>query len=197
MIQAILLAAGRSTRMGEKNKLRLPFRGRPIVYHAAKAYLDAGLPLLVVLGHDADAVKLMLPESKRIKTVVSPRYAQGLSFSLSMGLRSLPVEARWVIVGLGDMPLVQSTTIARLAAATRTSRHYAVVPTFMEEWGNPIALAPQMVQECLNLEGDRGAGQILRQYPNLVELMNTSDEGIVRDVDTPELYNHMRRLDRY
>ena len=197
MNYALLLAAGRSTRMGEQNKLRMPYRGKPIVYHAAKAYLDAGLSVLVVLGHEAEAVKMMLPDSKRISTILSPRYALGLSFSLSMGLRNLPSEARWVIVGLGDMPMVQSTTIARLAAATRSSGAYAIVPTFMSEWGNPVALAPYMVQECLNLQGDRGAGQILRQYPNLVEEMDTADEGVVRDVDTPELYNHLRRLDRY
>ena len=183
--------------MGEQNKLRLPWRGRPIVYHAAKAYLDAGQSLTVVLGHESDAIKLMLPESKRIKTIYSPRHAEGLSYSLSMGLRSLPAEARWVIVGLGDMPMIKSTTIARIAAASRLSRAYAVVPTFMGQWGNPVALSPHMVQECLNLRGDKGAGEILRQFPNFVEPLETSDEGTVRDVDTPELYNSMRRLDRY
>ncbi len=194
---AILLAAGQSSRMGAQNKLRLPLRGRPVVYHAAKAFLDAGLELLVVLGHEAETIRFMLPESKRIKTVFSPRYQSGLAYSLSIGLRRLPPETRWTIVGLGDMPLVKPTTIARLAAKTKTASNYAIVPTFRGEWGNPVALSHHMIRECLTLDGDTGAGQILRQQPQFVEELPVADEGIVRDVDTPELYAAVRRLDRY
>lgn len=194
---AILLAAGQSSRMGAQNKLRLPLRGRPVVYHAAKAFLDAGLELLVVLGHEAETIRFMLPESKRIKTVFSPRYQSGLAYSLSIGLRRLPPETRWAIIGLGDMPQVKPTTIARLAAKTKTAQNYAVVPTFRGEWGNPVALSHHMIRECLALDGDTGAGQILRENPQFVEEMPVADEGVVRDVDTPELYAAMRRLDRY
>jgi molybdenum cofactor cytidylyltransferase len=196
-LHAILLAAGQSSRMGTQNKLRLPLRGRPVVYHAAKAFLDAGLEVLVVLGHEAETIRFMLPESKRIKTVFSPRYQSGLAYSLSIGLRRLPPETRWALVGLGDMPMVKPTTIARLAAKTKTAQNYAIVPTFRGEWGNPVALSHHMIRECLTLEGDTGAGQILRRNPQFVEEMPVADEGVVRDVDTPELYAAMRRLDRY
>ena len=59
-VAGVLLAAGRSSRMGS-NKLLLGVGGEPLVRRAARVALEAGLdPVVVVTGHQAALVEAAL-----------------------------------------------------------------------------------------------------------------------------------------
>ena len=61
MVGAIVLAAGRSTRMGATNKLLADLDGKPVVAHVVDAIAAAGLPPpVVVVGHMAAEVGAVL-----------------------------------------------------------------------------------------------------------------------------------------
>src|SRR5437763_1061767 len=103
-VAAILLAAGRSTRMGGPNKLTAELGGRALVRIAAEqALASRASPVVVVTGPDrarGEAALAGLP----VRLVHNPDYAQGLSTSLKAGLAALPPQADGAIVCLGDMP---------------------------------------------------------------------------------------------
>ena len=103
-VAALVLAAGQSRRMGQANKLLAPVDGRPMVAHAVDAMLASRAdPVIVVTGHQADAVRAALA-GRPVIWAHNPDYASGLSSSLAAGLAALPEDAEGVVIGLGDMP---------------------------------------------------------------------------------------------
>src|SRR5262249_11457735 len=108
-IAVIILAAGRSTRMGAGNKLLADVNGRPMIRHAVEAALASqGKPVLVVIGHQAGAVREALA-GLPIGFVDNPCYAAGLSGSLRRGIDALPAGCEGALIVLGGMPPIART----------------------------------------------------------------------------------------
>src|SRR5262245_36397489 len=128
MITAVVLAAGTASRMG-RQKLLLPVgEGQPLIRLSVERILAAGLEdVVVVLGRDADAVAAALA-GLPVRTVVNPRYAEGQSTSLRVGLDALRPETEAAVIALGDQPLPAPALIGRLVTAHRQTRQPIVVP---------------------------------------------------------------------
>ncbi len=182
-VGAIVLAAGRSTRMGVANKLLAEIDGVPVVARTLDALAAAGLPPpLVVTGHMADAVRAALG-GRAAMVVVAPDYAAGLSRSLAAGVTAAPAAWQAALVVLGDMPAVAPATYAALAAAADTADAVAV-PVFDGRRGNPVAWGRAYWPRLLALTGDRGARALLDAVE--VAEIAVDDPGIFADIDTPE-----------
>jgi molybdenum cofactor cytidylyltransferase len=181
-VGAILLAAGRSTRMGSF-KLLEDLSGKPLVAHAAQALLDAGLPVLVVLGHEADAVRAALT-GMRVQFANAPDHALGMSHSLRAGLAASPADWRGVLVALGDMPRVGAATISAIAAAA-TSERSIVVPVWNGQRGNPVLFGRAWASRLADSSGDRGGKALLDEFVDLVTEITAADDGVLFDIDDP------------
>jgi molybdenum cofactor cytidylyltransferase len=189
----MLLAAGRSTRMGGPNKLLQDWRGRPLVRHAAEAALATGAPVLVVTGHQADAVAAALA-GLAVTLVHNPDAARGLSSSLQAGFAALPAGAARIAVMLGDMPLVGAEIIRRLDAALAAAPdRVAAVPVLAGEWGNPVVLARSLEPRILALSGDAGARKVLEALREQVVTCPMEDDSVATDIDTPEALGRLRQ----
>ncbi|MCU4180520.1 molybdopterin-binding/glycosyltransferase family 2 protein [Bosea sp. BH3] len=186
-VAGIVLAAGQSTRMGARNKLTQPLRGKPILRHAVEAQLEAGLfPVIVVTGHERAAVEAALAELP-VRIVHNPDYASGLAGSLKVGVASLPPDAPGAVVSLGDMPNVTPKVIGGLVEALkRQPEMLAVVPTLFGQRGNPVLLAREIFPAVSLLTGDRGARRLLDEAGERVVEVSFEDPSIAIDVDTPE-----------
>jgi molybdenum cofactor cytidylyltransferase len=186
-VAGMVLAAGRSTRMGEANKLLQAVRGKPLVRHAVEAQLasKAG-PVLVVTGHQQKEVAAALA-GLDIHIVHNPDFANGLASSVKAGLAALPASAPGVVVSLGDMPNVTAQVIDRLAEvfADRPDA-LAVVPTLLGQRGNPVLLARALFPAVARLTGDQGARRLLDEAGEAVAEVPLDDPAIALDVDTPE-----------
>jgi molybdenum cofactor cytidylyltransferase len=183
-IAALILAAGRSTRMGPSNKLLADVRGRPLLRHVAEAALASrARPVLVVVGHQAAAVKGALAALDVI-FVDNPAYAAGLSTSLRAGVRALPPASAGVLVLLGDMPQITSAHIDALIAAFGPAA--IVVPTHGGKRGNPVLWPAARFGELLGMEGDAGAKPLLAAHAGSIIKVELGSDAIFADVDTPE-----------
>ncbi len=186
-IAAIVLAAGRSTRMGEANKLLMDLHGTPMIARTVAATASVASPVIVVTGHDADAVTRALRDA-RVTIVHNPRYADGMATSLKAGLMALPSNADGVLVCLGDMPAVTSAAIGQLVAAFNPVEGRAIiVPTYQGKRGNPVLFARAFVDEMRAAEGDAGARALLSQHADAVYEVET-DAGVLADADTPAAF---------
>ena len=186
-IATIVLAAGRSRRMGTVNKLLIGVDGKPMVRHAVDATLAAGLaPVVVVTGHERDKVAAAL-SGLSVTLVHNPDYAEGLSTSLRTGLGALPPETEGALICLADMPRVSAAEIKRLADAfdPRESRAI-IVPTRRGKRGNPVLWARQFFAEMRTVAGDVGARHLIGAYPELVAEIEMEGDGVVIDIDTPQ-----------
>lgn len=186
-IAALVLAAGRSTRMGARNKLLLPIDGKPMVAHVVDAALASRAgPILVVTGHEAQAVEEALA-GRELCFVHSARYAEGLSRSLIAGLDALPDDVDGVLICLGDMPRVTSETIDRLIAGfTPDEGHAIVLPDIGGRRGNPVLWDRRFLAEMGALTGDEGARSLIARYPDQVHAVAMPDDAALLDIDTPE-----------
>jgi molybdenum cofactor cytidylyltransferase len=186
-IAAMVLAAGRSTRMGAANKLLADVGGKPMVRHATEAALASqARPVIVVTGHQADEVRAALA-GLGVAFVANPDFATGLSTSLKAGIRALPKETAGALVVLGDMPLVLSSHIDRIIETFERSSHAAiVVPVHQGRRGNPVLWPADLLPELLRLDGDTGARRLLGTYADRVVEVDLATHAIEIDVDTPE-----------
>jgi molybdenum cofactor cytidylyltransferase len=191
-IAALLLAAGKSSRMGS-NKMLEEIDGRPMVARTAQRLLASrARPIIAVLGNQADAVDAALGKLP-IERVRNPDFADGLSTSLKRGLANLPAEIDGVVVCLGDMPLIAGRDLDRLIAAFNPLEGRAIiVPTRRGKRGNPILWSRQFVPEMMALAGDQGARKLIEDHADLVAEVEMDNDAVLIDIDTPQALAELR-----
>jgi molybdenum cofactor cytidylyltransferase len=192
-ITALLLAAGRSSRMGGANKLLEPIDGVPMIARTAQRLLSSrARPIVAVLGNQADAVDAALGRLP-VKRVRNPAFADGLSTSLKRGLAALPDDIDGVVVCLGDMPLITGRDIDRLIAAFNPLEGRAIiVPIRRGKRGNPVLWARRFLPEMAELAGDVGARHLIGEHPELVCEVEMDSDGVLVDIDTPDALAALR-----
>jgi len=185
-IAGILLAAGRSARMGADNKLTLDFRGRPMVRWAAEAAsASLGSELVVVTGHQDSVVREAL-SGIDARFIHNPDYADGLSTSLGAGLKALGGDVDGALIVLGDMPGVSAKDLERIVAAFDPEAERAIiVPTYAGRRGNPVLWAARFFPELMALQGDVGARHLIGEHDECVAEVELG-RGVVADIDTPQ-----------
>ncbi|AVO45389.1 NTP transferase domain-containing protein [Phreatobacter cathodiphilus] len=186
-LAAVVLAAGRSTRMGGPNKLLAEIGGRPLVRHAVEAALGAGLAeVLVVTGHQEAAVRAALADLP-VRFAHNPDFPEGLSTSLKAGIAALGEEIDGVVVLLGDMPAISSGLVGRLAAAFAPGEgRHVVVPVAGGRRGNPVLWGRRFFAELMKVTGDQGGRAVLAGAPEAVAEVPAETDDVHLDLDTPE-----------
>ena len=186
-IAGLVLAAGRSTRMGGPNKLLEEINGKPLVRIVAEqALASRASPVIVVTGHQRERVERVLA-GLPVTVVHNPDFADGLSTSLKAGIKAVPPDADGAIVTLGDMPQVSAKLIDRLIAAFDPERGaLVVIPTIDGKRGNPVLWARRFFSDLLAVEGDIGARHLIAGYAEAVAEVAIEDAAALTDIDTPE-----------
>jgi len=186
-IAAVVLAAGRSTRMGGPNKLLAEIARRPLVRIAAEeALASQAKPVIVVTGHQRDQVASTLT-GLPVTLVHNPNFADGLGTSLKAGIAAVPPDVDGAIVLLGDMPQVDAGLIDRLIAAFDPDRGTLVVlPTFEGKRGNRVLWSRRFFPDLMAIEGDVGARHLIGRYGEAVAEVPVDGRAALIDVDTPE-----------
>lgn len=193
-ITAIILAAGRSQRMGERNKLLLPFRGKTVL----ESVLDTvvSLPfreILVVTGHDGLAIQKIL-QNYPLKRVHNPAYRRGMSTSLKKGLSAADPGAAGFLICLADMPLLSADLLMNLSNRFAGAPGPAIVaPAYRGQRRNPVLFSRHFLSEMMALEGDRGARSVIEAHPGAVIEVAVEDAEIFGDIDTEDDYQRLLR----
>ena len=180
-IGALVLAAGRSSRMGQP-KVLLPWRGRPLLEHVLAVLAEAGAePVLVVTGPDTPP----LPALGGAELVHHPGAREGMGSSLAAGVRALGGRADAVLICLGDQPGIAAGTVAALVAALAPPA-LAAAPLYRGGVrGHPVLFAAALFAELGALQGDRGARAVLEGHPAALVAIPAPAPA---DVDTPGDY---------
>ncbi|ABD55008.1 nucleotidyltransferase family protein [Jannaschia sp. CCS1] len=188
-VTAILLAAGLSRRMGERNKLLLPVGGVPMIRHVVDVYNAATSgSVLVVTGHEASDVAAAL-DGSGATTVFNPDFAQGQPTSVACGLRNAP-EARALFIGLGDQPLLTADDLhALLAAHAAADPSRISIPALGDQRGNPIVVPSPLRAPLLADPRSPGCKTFTRTHPEHVQFHVLPSSGFYADVDTPAAYD--------
>ena len=186
-VAAVVLAAGRSTRMGAVNKMLAEIGGKPLVRIAAEqALASRARPVIVVTGHQRDKVEAAL-DGLPVRFVHNADYAEGLGTSLKAGIAAVPADADGAIVCLGDMPQVDGALIDKLLAAFDPERGaLVVVPSIDGRRGNPVVWSRRFFNDLMAISGDIGARHLIGTYAEAVVEVPLAGDAALTDVDTPE-----------
>ncbi|ODN69507.1 NTP transferase domain-containing protein [Methylobrevis pamukkalensis] len=191
-VAALVLAAGRSSRMGAENKLLAEVDGLPLVRHAVVAALASRAgPVTVVTGHmaaEVEAALAGLPVTFRH----NPDFADGLSASVRCGIAAVPEDCEAAVILLGDMPRISAAVIDGLIEAYDPSTGALIaVPTFGGRRGNPVLWSRRFFGALAALEGDAGARHLIGDNRDAVAEVAFGPE-VALDVDTPEALAALR-----
>ncbi|MEP3278390.1 MAG: molybdopterin-binding/glycosyltransferase family 2 protein [Stappiaceae bacterium] len=186
-IGALILAAGRSSRMGGPNKLLAEFDGKPLIRLATENALASNAnPVTIVTGHMHEAIENAVA-GLNVNLVHNSEFAHGLSTSLRAGIAALPPELDAALIMLADMPGIgidQINTLIRAYSPLQGT--HIVVPTDNGKRGNPVIWSRRYFSDLTSLSGDIGARHIIEASPEAVVEIELGQAARL-DVDTPEM----------
>ncbi|MFJ7750283.1 NTP transferase domain-containing protein [Arthrobacter sp. NPDC097144] len=192
-IAGLVLAAGAGARLGVGPKALLSFRGRPLIEYIL-TQLDHGgcAGLTVVLGSQAPQV-CEFAQLGAARTMLNPDWQSGLGSSFRCGVEASLAdnpETAGLLVALADQPGITAAAVARLIGAHRTGRitaaGYLQGGSNVLRRGHPLIFDPELATAAAGTAfGDSGARAYLQANPSLIDVVDCSDLGHGRDVDTP------------
>ncbi|WCM27465.1 nucleotidyltransferase family protein [Sphingomonas sp. QA11] len=183
----ILLAAGRSERFGDVDKLEQNFLGQPLAMHVVTAFEDIPFQARFVVKNGTD-----LDFGSRGYRVIHNDDPQiGMSRSVKLGVQNARDDgAEAVVIALADMPRVTASHLYHLIEAM-DSRHSVVASSDGVNPCPPAVFGAGQFDFLLNLEGDAGARDLVRAGRHVV----TSPAELI-DIDTPADLERLRALVR-
>ncbi len=191
-ISAIVLAAGASRRMGDANKLLLPWRGRPLIAHVvdvvARSRVDE---VIVVLGHQEEVIREALPEGDW-RIVVNPDWEDGMTTTIAAGVRAAAPDAQGYVICLCDLPLLEPADFNHLLTAfeqgLEKDPRCIGVPFYAGKRGNPVLFSAAWREAILAQKGLMGCRGLVKDHPEHVLPIEAPNDHVIRDMDTPEAY---------
>ena len=187
MIRAIILAAGKSERMGRVKSL-LPWGKRTLI----EAIIDRvarsrAKEVLIVLGAARDDIEPVIAKYD-LRTVFNPDSARGMLSSIQRGLEAVPRDARAVLFFLGDQPAPSAAIINRLIDAYEKTGKGIVLPVYGGRRGHPVLIDLKYRNEIKTLDPEIGLRQLMRDHHEDVLEVRTRSPRVLLDIDTPEDY---------
>jgi CTP:molybdopterin cytidylyltransferase MocA len=185
-VAAILLAAGRSRRMGAFKPL-LPFGDRTVIECCIKNLRDAGIgEIIVVLGHRAEELRQHL-QGDNVSFVVNPNPDSEMSVSIARGIERVNKDALAVIIGLVDHPAVSPETIGILIQEWKAGAKL-VQPEHQGRGGHPVLVDLDYRAQLLNLDPKQGLRALFEAHRTEVRRVPVASPFVARDMDTWDDY---------
>lgn len=185
-VAGVLLAAGTSSRFGERNKLLEPIDGIPLVRRSAETLVDAGLaPLIAVVGHDAPKVREALA-GLGIEILENEAYREGQATSVRAAVRALAArgDVDAAVFALGDMPFVAADSVRTLVSTYAAGDATALAAAYEGVRGNPVLFDRQHFTALSTVVGDTGGKSVFKEANHA--LVETGDPGVRFDIDTTD-----------
>jgi molybdenum cofactor cytidylyltransferase len=181
-IVGILLAAGQSTRFGSNKLLHQLSDGTPMVLASAR-HLGAVLTTSIAVVDDINNAVAKLLVQEGIQVIENPRASEGMGTSIACGAASNPDAKGWVIA-LADMPCIPETIVQAVVTGLEQGSDI-IAPVYKKRRGHPVGFSARHSQALMQLHTDAGARSIIQANSESLDLIETTERGVIVDVDTP------------
>ena len=191
-ISAILLAAGRSRRMGAFKPL-LPFGERTVIESCIINLRSAGIEeIIIVIGHRADDVRKHLKDYD-LGFAINPDPDSEMSASIARGVERVNPKAEAVLVALVDQPAVSGETNRQLIDEWRRTRARIIQPEHNGRGGHPVLIDLAYHNELLTLDPERGLRALFDAHRQELRRVPVESPYVARDMDTWEDYQRLHQ----
>jgi len=192
MISGIILAAGKSRRMGQP-KLILPWMESTLIENVVDNYLDSRIhELIVVVGANSDRIKKVLA-SKPVLIVENAHYQNGISTSIRRGIETASDRTKGYLIGLGDQPLITPDIINHLISSFSKECLGIAICCHKRKRGHPVIFARKFCHALCKLKGDTGGRGIIEKHQDVVNYVEIGSDVIFADIDTFEDYQKLTK----
>jgi molybdenum cofactor cytidylyltransferase len=192
MYTAILLAAGRSSRMGQPKGLLL-WKGKPLILHQLQQIASSKIKdIIVVLGHQPEAYKPYIND-KQATVLWNQNWEQGKSSSILKGLSAIKRACRAILFVNIDQP-VSYCTINQLIDAHKASKAWIYIPVFNGRRGHPVLFSTHLLPALHAItEETQGLKQIIRNYAESIVHVTMDEDSILYNFNTLFDYEEGRK----
>jgi molybdenum cofactor cytidylyltransferase len=192
MITAVVLAAGLSTRMGQP-KMMLKWGNKTVIQQVVDTLFESGiLDITVVTGEWYREISELI-NAEGVKVIVNPLFANGeMTSSIQAGISNLSELSTHAMVVLGDQPFIKSSTIRNLIAASQISNKQIVMPSINDRRGHPWLIGRSLWPEIMSIKPPLTMRDFINAHHNEIDYVKVDDENIIKDMDTPEDYHHLK-----
>ncbi len=184
----IILASGYSRRMGD-NKLLLSYKGKPILQWVVESALQLNLKK-VILVYREELVKKIF-KNWDIQLIHNDEAFKGKSKSIIKVIQVVDKSVEDYLFIMGDQPLLDIDVINNMIKVYKSSSESIAVPLYNNKPGTPVIFSKKWRQKLLQLEGDLGGRQIIRENKEEVLFYSIQNEVMNFDIDTPEDYTQL------
>jgi len=193
-ISAILLSAGKSTRMGQ-NKALLPWQGKTLLeYQLHQLKQTTIVKIIVVLGFEAERLLPLIGKTARVSAVLNPAYATGKCSSIKAGMRALPARTESVMILSIDQPRPYHL-LTEMIERHQSQANLITAPTYSGKWGHPTIFSRQLFPELLEVSEEKeGLRHIMDGYREQVAEMVTTSPTVLVDLNNPGDYEESLSL---
>lgn len=189
-IAAIVLAAGRSSRMG-RPKPFLEWRGRTFVETVVGRAREIGASPIVVVAnpeHRALYAELALGDCVLVE---NPQPDRGMFSSLQIGIAALPLEAAHAVFCPVDCPAISPAAWERVAQACALEPGALVRAVHGGRPGHPASIGRPFFRWARDFDGEGGARAFMELFQAAILDVDVDDPNVLRDVDTPDDYDRL------
>ena len=195
MIVAVVLSAGESSRMGRPKAL-LPIDGQTFIERIVAALKQTKVgKIIVILGHNARELQSKISHLP-VEILINTDYKLGQLSSLQLAVRNLQpdLDCDGMLVHLVDHPYLAPALVEEMIRRFYETRKRIIVPIFHGKRGHPVIFSNALFDEILSAPMEEGAKAVVNAHRAETLEIETEEEGIAVDIDTPELYQqHVRR----
>lgn len=196
-VSAIVLAAGKGERMKTSQpKQLMEIGGKPLLALTLEGIVKSSVgEVIVVIGHAApDVIRCLERHVKGgVKFVVNDRFEEGQSTSMREGLLAASPNADAFLLALGDQPFAGPDLVDSLVQKYAVSGGKIVAPFFGGKRGNPVLFDRGLMDELLEVEGDKGAREVVERHHGEIQKVDLPSGEYLFDVDTRSDVEKVRR----
>lgn len=186
MLAILLLAAGRSSRMGDRDKLLEKVEGAPLLRTMATRALTTGAQVHVVLPTDRPDRSKALNDLPLALTKAHDAHL-GMAHSLRAGIAALPATTSAAMILPADMPEITNEDMATMISAHQANPNQILRATSATgKPGHPVVFPAAFFPDLSSLSGDHGARLVLATHSDMVSLIPLPNDHALTDLDTPE-----------
>jgi molybdenum cofactor cytidylyltransferase len=182
MICAIILAAGKSTRMGQP-KMLMPWGDTTVLGAVIRTMQHAGVGEIVLVTNALIAANMT---DAKIQVVENDNGE--MLESLKAGIAAVRPSAEAALICLGDQPQVEERSVRSVCEAYQKSKVNLVVPSYHMRRGHPWLIARGLWDEILHMREDETMRDLLNNHKDEILYVECDTPSILQDLDTPDDY---------
>lgn len=182
MVTGIILASGFSRRM-EEDKLLLKMDDESIIEKVIRASSRSNLDKIILVYRKIEVEEI--GRKYGIKTIYNENANLGQSESMKLGINGAGETEAYMFI-VGDQPFLTKELINKLLKEYKEGELPIVIPYFDDERSMPMIMSSIYKNELLNVVGDKGGRDIVRNNPLSVRKIHIKDKKLGMDIDTPK-----------